>query len=341
MRCVDYFKNLDNSKKPAILFSSMKPAALQILNVSKTFSAPSDTWWKPPKITGKKVALDDVTLMIPKGEIVGFLGPNGAGKTTLIKIIVGLITPDRGTCEVIDPKGVAIASTERSAKLKLGYLPERPYYHEYLSAEEFLIFHGNLLGLSTEEVKDKTEATLKRVGLKISREQKLKTFSKGMLQRIGFAQALLHDPEILVLDEPMSGLDPLGRREVRDLILDVASTGKTIFFSTHIINDVEIICNNVAFIQLGKLKGYGSIESLLGKTTRSVEIRYALESNKNLFQAARKTMDGWVLTLDMDENLLEQEISKSLKAILDEKGLVKSVVPRRNSLEDLFFADSK
>jgi len=284
-----------------------------------------------------KTALDAVSLTVRKGEVFGFLGPNGAGKTSLIKILVGLMTPDSGTAKIM-----GIDSHLREAKFKLGYLPESPYFHKFLTAQEFLNFHGRLVGLTSDQLYTRVPTLLEKVGLAKSRKQKLKTFSKGMLQRIGFAQALLHDPEVLILDEPMSGLDPVGRREVRDIINQIAMTGKTIFFSTHIIHDVEVICSSVAFITNGKLKGFGNIEDLLGKTVSSMEIRYSLPYSRapevSELKESRKTMDGWVIDIESPAEKLEQEVNAVLTSIISQKGTVRSVVPRKNSLEDLFFA---
>lgn len=286
-------------------------------------------------------ALDKVTFNVASGEVFGFLGPNGAGKTTLIKILVGIIKADTGECRIMGADSHA-----REAKLRLGYLPERPYYHDFLTAAEFLRFHGRLVGMNDEEIDGRIPTLLDQVDLKRAMDQRLRTFSKGMLQRIGFAQALLHNPEVLILDEPMSGLDPVGRRELRDIITDIAKTGKTIFFSTHIIHDVEVICSTVGFINGGKLKGAGNIDDLLGKTVKSVEIRYSLPSSKDpkkskLLKASRHTMDGWVLDLEADADRLEKDVGEVLGAILSEKGNVKAVVPRKSTLEDLFFGEGR
>lgn len=320
--------------------------AIVIDNVSKKFKTNSG-FLK----TQTKQALDQVTLTIPKGSVFGFLGPNGAGKTTLIKTIVGLLTPDKGFCQIYghDPitnQPLTFDSLTPQAKLRLGYLPERPYYHEFLNSEEFLHFHGRLLGLTYDEVETKIPDVLKRVGLTHARKQKLKTFSKGMLQRIGFAQALIHDPDILILDEPMSGLDPVGRREVRDIILEIAAMGKTIFFSTHIIHDVEVICTTVGYIRNGQLQGSGTIEQLLGKTIKSMEVRFSLPEKEDasrirLLHDAKRTMDGWVLDFEADVESIEDELQEVLKKIIQQDGKIKSVISRKSTLEDLFFAESQ
>ncbi|MBI3558172.1 MAG: ABC transporter ATP-binding protein, partial [Deltaproteobacteria bacterium] len=228
---------------------------IQIENVSKHYST------NPLK---SSLALDNISLSVARGDVFGFLGPNGAGKTSLIKILVGIMNADTGTARI-----AGMDSRTRTAKLRLGYLPERPYFHDFLTSAEFLRFHGRLVGMNDDAIDARIPVLLDKVNLKRARDQRLRTFSKGMLQRIGLAQSMLHDPEVLILDEPMSGLDPVGRREVRDLITEISMTGKTIFFSTHIIHDVEVICSSVGFIDKGKLKGLGNIETLLGKTVKS------------------------------------------------------------------------
>lgn len=307
----------------------MKHLAIEIEKLTKSYRT---------RQFSKKLALDEVSLKVGRGEVFGFLGPNGAGKTTLIKILVGLMRGDRGTCKIM-----GLESASREAKLKLGYLSERPYFHEFLTAEEFLMFHGRLLGLSDRTIHHRIPGLLAKVGLSKSRDEKLRTFSKGMLQRIGIAQALLHDPDVLIFDEPMSGLDPVGRREVRDIITETAMAGKTIFFSTHIIHDVEVICSTVGFINGGRLKGAGNIDDLLGKTVRSMEVRFSLPFGKDPhkfahLKPARRTMDGWVIDVEAHEDSLESEVSSILSLILEEKGQVRAVVPRKSTLEDLFFS---
>lgn len=311
--------------------------AIHIENISKRYRAGNG-------ILKSHLALDRISLTVNQGEVFGFLGPNGAGKTSLIKIIVGIMKADQGACRIFGHAKTGADSHTRDAKLRLGYLPEHPYFHDFLTAAEFLRFHGNLLGMSHSAIDHRTSVLLEKLNLSHARDQRLRTFSKGMLQRVGFAQALLHDPDILVLDEPMSGLDPVGRREVRDIITEVSKSGKTVFFSTHIIHDVEVICSTVGFINQGKLKGSGSIESLLGKTVRSMEIRYALDKDPSHIKPlknSRKTMDGWVLDLEAPSDKLETHVNAALASILDAEGVIQAVVPRKSTLEDLFFGESK
>lgn len=285
----------------------------------------------------KKTALDQVSLKVAPGEVFGFLGPNGAGKTTLIKILVGLMSANEGSARIFGhPCGHFLA------KKKLGFLPESPYFHQFLTALEFLRFHGKLAELDGKALDRRMNLLFEKVGLKHAKNQPLRTYSKGMLQRLGFAQALLHDPDLLILDEPMTGLDPVGRREVRDIINQIAMGGKTVFFSTHIIHDVEVICTTVGFIKGGKLQGSGDIENLIGKTIKSMEVRFILPFGKDphsfdLLSSSRKTMDGWVIDIEAHTDKLEEDVNHVLSKILKEKGVVRSVVPRKSTLEDLFF----
>jgi ABC-2 type transport system ATP-binding protein len=310
-----------------------KNLAIEIKSVCKSYRAPTGF--------SSKLALDQVSLKVAKGEIFGFLGPNGAGKTSLIKILVGIMRADAGSAQIM-----GLDSDSRAAKSKFGYLPERPYFHDFLTAKEFLMFHGRLLGMQDHDLKERIPKLLKKVDLLRGENQRLRSFSKGMLQRVGFAQALLHDPDVLILDEPMSGLDPVGRREVRDIITEISMTGKTIFFSTHIIHDVEVICSTLGYIQGGKLQGSGNIESLLGKTVKSMEVRYQFPFGKDPHKHAplrtsRKTMDGWVLDIEADAEQLEAGVNSVLGLILKESGTIRAVVPRKSTLEDLFFTEAK
>ena len=205
------------------------------------------------------VALDGVSLSIEEGEVFGFLGPNGAGKTTTIKIIMGLIRPTSGTSQLFGKE-----ITDLATRSQIGFLPETPSFYEYLTGFEILSFYGKLCGLPKDEIKTRALDLLKQVGLESAAHRQLRKYSKGMLQRIGIAQALLSDPALVILDEPMSGLDPLGRREMRDIILKLKSEGKTIFFSSHIIHDVEMICDRIGILARGKLLCMGRIDEIRG-----------------------------------------------------------------------------
>ncbi|MEK7702710.1 MAG: ABC transporter ATP-binding protein [Nitrospirota bacterium] len=208
---------------------------------------------------GKKetTALNGISLSVTEGEVFGFLGPNGAGKTTTIKILIGLMTPTSGTARLFDQE-----ITNESVRSKIGFLPETPSFYEYLTGTEILSFYGQLFDLPKNEIKARTAALLKQVGLESSAHLQLRKFSKGMLQRIGIAQALINDPALVILDEPMSGLDPIGRKEMRELILALKAQGKTIFFSSHIIHDVEMICDRVGILAKGKLLGIGHLDEI-------------------------------------------------------------------------------
>jgi len=207
-------------------------------------------------------ALHQLSLQIERGEVFGFLGPNGAGKTTTLKLLTGLIFPTEGTATILGhPVG------EPETFLHMGYLPEQPYFYDYLTTEELLDYFARFFPLPPAERKRRRDAVLEQVGLAEFRHLPLRKFSKGMLQRVGIAQAVLHGPEIVLLDEPMSGLDPVGRREVRDLILQLKAEGKTVFFSTHILSDAEALCDRVAVLNRGRLVGVGRISELVEPRT--------------------------------------------------------------------------
>ncbi len=202
-------------------------------------------------------ALDGLNLEVQEGEVFGFLGPNGAGKTTTIKILVGLMRPTSGTARLF---GQEISNS--SIRSKIGFLPETPFFYEYLTGFEILSFYGKLFSLPKNEIRERVDALLNQVGLTSSAHLQLRKFSKGMLQRIGIAQALINNPELIILDEPMSGLDPIGRREMRELILTLKAQGKTLFFSSHIIHDVEMICDRVGILAKGKLLQVGRLDEV-------------------------------------------------------------------------------
>lgn len=225
---------------------------LEIKDVEQSFRG--GFWLQKSKI------LHGISFSVPEGAIYGFVGANGAGKTTLIHLIVGLRSPTHGSIRLLGSQAIS-----KDARSHLGYLPERPYFYSHLNAEQTLRYFGTLSGLNRREIADRIPRVLKTVGLSDFRKLDLQNYSKGMLQRIGIAQALIHDPRLLVLDEPMSGLDPLGRKEIRDLICTLAKEGRTVFFSSHIIPDVENICDHIALIQKGRLMGAGPIQEFLQK----------------------------------------------------------------------------
>ncbi|ALC16921.1 ABC-type multidrug transport system, ATPase component [Desulfuromonas soudanensis] len=223
---------------------------IKIEGVSKEFKA---------GVGSKRVkALDDLTLTVGQGEVFGFLGPNGAGKSTTIKILINLIFADSGSA-VIAGMDVRDPETRR----QVGYLPENPYFYDYLTAEELLWFGGKAAGLASPLVRERSTELLRKVDLFDARKRQLRTYSKGMVQRAGLALALIHDPQVVILDEPMSGLDPLGRKMVGDLILELKGEGKTVFFSSHILADIERFCDRYGIIVGGRLRRVERVDQLL------------------------------------------------------------------------------
>ena len=210
----------------------------------------------------RRVALDRMTLGVQPGEIYGFLGPNGAGKTTSIKILTALLRQDAGTARIFgaDP-------TLKQTRKRLGFLPESPVFYDQLTGREFLHFCGRLCGMDGTGLRQRAGELLERVGLASAADLQIRRYSKGMNQRVGIAQALLHGPDLIILDEPMSGLDPIGRAEIRDLIVELGREGKTVFFSTHIIPDVEIICDRIGLVNRGRMVAEGSVDELLVRRT--------------------------------------------------------------------------
>src|SRR5438132_8283700 len=213
-------------------------------------------------------ALDTLSLTVEKGQIFGFLGANGAGKTTTLKLLMRLIYPTSGTARIL---GHDISDI--SIHARIGYLPENPYFYDYLTAREFLSYCGQLFGQKAGTRASRTEALLTRVNVeKKSWDLQLRKFSKGMLQRVGLAQALINNPEIVFLDEPMSGLDPVGRREVRDVVASLRTEGKTVFMCSHILSDIEVLCDSVAILKGGRLAHAGSLDELRARESRAVEV---------------------------------------------------------------------
>ena len=237
---------------------------IELCDVSKIFR---QGFW------GRKIqALQGLSLTVDEGEILGYLGPNGAGKTTTIKILTNLIRPTKGEARVA---GMPV-SDERTRR-KIGYLPEQPYFYHYLTAWEFVQYCASLSGVSRKTAKKRGEELLMRLGIWGKRNSYLRNYSRGMLQRLGLVQALIHDPEILILDEPMEALDPLGRRQVKNLIRDLKAGGKTIIFSTHILEDVEALCDRIAIIVNGTLRDADAVENILNSHVRFIEIQFLFE----------------------------------------------------------------
>ena len=300
--------------------------AIVVDRLTKTYK-PVWPWLKETTV------LSDVSLSVGQGEIFGFLGHNGAGKTTTMKILLGLLGATGGRIELL-----GAPATDVAVHARIGYLPESPYFYDYLTAEEFLCFFGRLAGLSRETVRQRTPQLLERVGLTEARDRQLRKFSKGMLQRIGLAQAIIHDPELVILDEPMSGLDPIGRKEVRDLILSLRDQGKTIFFSTHIVSDVEMICDRVGILAKGKMLASGRIEDLVNEhEAQSVEVVCDGVVGDNL--AAVKDKATRILQRGMRCLIIlpgQDYLEEVLAALRHAGGKLVSVIPHKGSLEEIF-----
>src|SRR4051794_10816429 len=264
-------------------------------------------------------AVHEVSFQVHRNEIFGFLGPNGAGKTTTIKMMMGLIFPTAGESRIFGHKVPSI-----EAKRRLGFLPENPYFYDYLSGEELLDLMGRLFGLGRAERRRRARALLDRVGLGRAGAMQLplRKYSKGMLQRLGLARARVNAPELVVLDEPMSGLDPIGRREIRDLIRDLRTEGKTVLFSTHILSDVELICDRVAIVVGGKLRDCGPLEKLLSPRLLHTEVVLEHDGKKEPQRLPP-----------------EADVDAALRELLAAGKHVVSVTPRRESLEDLFIRE--
>ena len=275
-------------------------------------------------------AVREATFDVRRGEIFGYLGPNGSGKTTTLKMLMGLVFPTRGRAEVL---GRPVPN--REAKRKLGYLPESPYFYEYLAPEEFLDLVGALFDVPRRVRRERAAKLITRVGLDNARGRPLRKFSKGMLQRVGIAQALMGDPELVVLDEPMTGLDPLGRKEIRDLMLELKHEGRTVVYSTHILPDVEMTCDRVAMIFAGRIRSVGPLAELLTARLLSTEVclRHGVGHIPELPEGGkvRQTPDG--MLVDLPEGT---DVDAFLKAALGSGSNILSVTPRRESLEDLF-----
>ena len=298
--------------------------AVEIQGLAKSY--PVGFWRKT-----LKPALHPLNLTVHEGETVGFLGPNGAGKTTTLKLLMGIIFPTSGSAQIL---GKSFLDPE--VKKQIGFLPEQPYFYDYLTATELLDYYARLSGVSAEERRKRIPALLERVGLADIGKKQLRKFSKGMLQRVGIAQAIVHDPKILFLDEPMSGLDPIGRREIRELIQHLKDQGKTIFFSTHILSDAEALCDRVAVIHKGELRGVGVVEELKSESADKAEIvwqgAHALPAVANLLSEHHVAVDT-VRAITSSEN-----IDSLLEQLRQQRARLISVTPLQDTLEDYFVA---
>jgi len=309
---------------------SKKMSIVEIENLTKDYEI---GFWRKRKVR----ALDGLSLSVEAGEIFGFLGANGAGKTTTLKLLMRLTFPTAGKARILGSDIDNVAMHQR-----IGYLPENPYFYDYLTAREFLEYCAELFGQPRILRKQQAEDLLSRVHLDEKRwNTQLRKFSKGMLQRVGLAQALINDPEIVFLDEPMSGLDPIGRREVRDLIASLRQTGKTVFMCSHILSDIEVLCDRVAILKKGKLAHLGRLNDLRQQSgdTSLVEIVVTGTNVQSLLAqlpdsekfAVTETAGG--LNVQVSE---ERDVDAVIAALRKVDGKLVSVQPVRQSLEELF-----
>jgi ABC-2 type transport system ATP-binding protein len=302
--------------------SDTSMVAIETINLEKTYAV--GFWRKKPR-----VALRPLTLTVEEGEVFGFLGPNGAGKTTTLKLLLGLVFPTAGTARIF---GKDICEIE--VKSQIGFLPEQPYFYDYLTAQELLEYYAQLSGVPAKERSDRVQKMLARVGLSDSARVQLRKFSKGMLQRVGLAQAILHDPKLVFLDEPMSGLDPMGRREVRELIQELKREGKTVFFSTHVLSDAEALCDRVAVIHQGELRGVGAVADLTSQVQGKVEIIFAGRTVPAALKSlgAEAHVSGNVVSVVLSE----EHQDAGLEILRREKFRLISLTPVRRSLEEYY-----
>jgi ABC-2 type transport system ATP-binding protein len=282
----------------------------------------------------RKRVLHGISFSVRQGEIFGFVGPNGAGKTTTLKILMGLIHAQGGSATIL---GHDISENEY--RRHVGFLPENPDFYDFLTGTEFLNFYARVSGVPAKERSERVASLLEQVGLAHAGDARLRTYSKGMLQRVGIAQAVVHDPDIVFLDEPMSGLDPIGRKEVRDLILRLNGEGKTIFMNTHILSDVEMLCHRVAIIVKGEIRYVGSSEEFLSSEERSAEVvlaRLPADAVTVIEERFDAPMRGQGDHVEM--RIPEKEVKDLLRLALDTGAEIVSVTPHRVSLESIFLS---
>jgi ABC-2 type transport system ATP-binding protein len=300
----------------------MTSAAIEIDGLTKDYAL---GFWRKRM----RRSLDNLSLRVEDGEIFGFLGPNGAGKTTTLKLLMGLIFPTAGTARI---RGKSIDDV--GMHREIGFLPEQPYFYDYLTARELLDYYARFFGFASADRRERVARFLERVGLTAAADIQLRKFSKGMLQRAGIAQAILHDPKVVFLDEPMSGLDPIGRREVRDIILDLKNQGRTVFFSTHILSDAEMLCDRVAVLVDGKLQGVGAPGEIVSMDVSAMEILFELKEGSVLPQdlalATKKTGAHYRAEVP------EAQLHATLEKLCGCNARILSVQPVRPSLEEYF-----
>ncbi|MCH8132654.1 MAG: ABC transporter ATP-binding protein [Myxococcales bacterium] len=280
----------------------------------------------------RKRVLHGISFEVQEGEIFGFVGPNGAGKTTTLKILMGLIRADEGRASIL---GSDVGET--AFRRHVGYLPENPYFYDYLTGRELLHFYARLSGVTAGRRAGRVDALLRLVGLSHASDARLRTYSKGMLQRVGIAQALVHEPKVIFLDEPMSGLDPIGRKEVRDLILRLRNEGKTVFMSTHILPDVEMTCDRVAIIVNGRIRHESAIDQIFADSEREADLVLANlppEIPGQLEEVFGVTLRGHGDRIEV--RVREKDVQGVLQSALAVGAQVISVTPHRVSLESIF-----
>jgi ABC-2 type transport system ATP-binding protein len=280
----------------------------------------------------KKRVLHGISFSVERGEIFGFVGPNGAGKTTTLKVLMGLISATSGRATILDHD-----IRETAYRREVGFLPEGAYFYDFLTGRELLNFHARLAGVAEAGRHERVATLLDWVGLSHAADMRIRTYSKGMAQRVGIAQALVHDPSVVFLDEPMSGLDPIGRKEIRDLILRLRDEGKTVFMNTHILSDVEMVCDRVAIIVEGRIRYQGSTEEILSDGDHTFEVVVSgiePELASTFEEEFAAELRGHGERVEM--KVSEKHVDPVLRRVLDGGGRVLSVTPHRTSLESVF-----
>lgn len=305
-------------------------------NLTKEFKGGSFIRRRPFK------ALDSLNLQVERGEVFGYLGPNGAGKTTTFKLLLGLIFPTSGTAWVLG-KNIR----EVGFKAKLGFLPEQPYFYDYLTGEEFLFFYAQLFRFDKKTCKQKVQSLLEKVGLEEARSTQLRKFSRGMLQRIGIAQALVNDPELVILDEPLSGLDPVGRKNIRDIILQLKRDGRTVIFSSHVLSDVELVCDRIGVLMHGQLQSVERVDEFLNVELETLEITVSglNESYSNVIRSLGggiinegRLANGRAIIVvhGINSRAGAETMGNILASVRESDAKLISISSRTRSLEDLF-----
>ena len=280
------------------------------------------------------LGLNDLNLEVTEGEVFAFLGPNGAGKTTTIKLMTRLIYPTKGKIRILGRQ-----NDTRLAMENVGYLPEQPQMYGYLTGREFLDFIGRVFGLDTKTRRERISTLLEKVGLADKGDISIRGYSRGMMQRLGLAQALMNDPKLLILDEPMASLDPVGRKDFRDMILELRDRGKTIFFSSHILSDAEMVANRVGILNEGHLVNVGKLDELVGSQVNSVDITFEIDEgklDKIKLDKERVIVSGRKVMIRLDR---EDAVPEILKRVDRGGGRIVSVVPQRKTLEEVFIGE--